>query len=108
MAKVGDFHENVIEWLSESDWATVTAHRQGLKNRLIKLSEENPDDVKIVAVNDDGTIVAHILRTYILIRKPKQMNYTDEQKEVNAKRLAEGLAKKRAENTRTAGVVEGK
>jgi hypothetical protein len=97
MPRTTDLHDNVIEWLSDADRATVTAHKQSLKHRLTKLAEENPDDVQIVAVNEDGTMVAHIPVSYILIRKPKQMNYTDEQKEANAKRLAEALAKKRAE-----------
>jgi len=74
--------ENVIEWIRGDKEVTVTfANNTRYNNKVRKLAEEYPDDVKIVADNKDGSIVAHLPLTYIKVSHPRQVNYTEEQRE---------------------------
>lgn len=53
-------NENVIEWLRGSKTATATLIKSRYSKRVKAYAEKYPDDVKILAENLDGSIVAHI------------------------------------------------
>lgn len=58
--------ECAIAWRRGDDYAEVTAYNGSrLKNRVMKLQKENPEDVKILAVNKDGSIFAHVPIQYV-------------------------------------------
>lgn len=78
--------ENCIEWISGNKTATVTFPKGKYATRVKKLAEKYPDEVTICHENKNGTIVAHIPVSYVRINKPKQMNYTEDQKEVMRER----------------------
>lgn len=62
------------EWYAE-----VSAYSGSkLKGRVLKLSEQFPDDVKILATNKDGSIFAHVPAKYVKLRAPKIL--TEEQR----------------------------
>lgn len=61
-----------------------------------RLEKEFPDDVKILARNNDGSIFAHLPYSYIKINPPRK--YSDEAK----KKAAERLNKMRSEKSNTA------
>ena len=93
--------ECVIEWIRGDKEVTVTfASHTKYNTKVRKLAEQNPEDVKIVAENPDGSIVAHLPLSYIKVNKPKQMNYSEEQKEAMRERL-----KSARENTQTTNLV---
>ena len=86
-------NENVIEWLRGDKVAAVTAPSSSkLKGMITRLNARYPDEVEILAANQDGSIFAHVPVEYVAIRKPKQMNYTDEQRA----ELSERMKKMRA------------
>ena len=86
-------NENVIEWLRGDKVAAVTAPSSSkLKGMITRLNTKYPDEVEILATNQDGSIFAHVPVDYVVIRKPKQMNYTDEQRA----ELSERMKKMRA------------
>lgn len=86
-------NENVIEWLRGDKVAAVTAPSSSkLKGMITRLNARYPDEVKILAANQDGSIFAHVPVDYVVIRKPKQMNFTDEQRA----ELSERMKKMRA------------
>lgn len=78
--------ENAIEWLDIDNEVTVTLHGGKLKNRVLKLAEEYPDEVtiKVDPEKNHGYLVAHLPRKWIKINPPRQ--YTDEQKLAIAER----------------------
>lgn len=79
-------NEFAIEWVKGAEYAGVTVPLgTALKLKLLRLAEEYPDDVKIMAENDDGFIFAHIPVRYIKISPPKKMS--DEQKETASERF---------------------
>lgn len=90
-------NECVIEWIPGRDYVGVTAKNgSSWKNRCEELEKEFPDDVKILARNNDGSIFAHLPYSYIKINPPRK--YSDEAK----KKAAERLNKMRAEKSNTA------
>lgn len=90
-------NECVIEWIPGRDYVGVTAKNGSFwKNRCEELEKKFPDDVKILARNNDGSIFAHLPYSYIKINPPRK--YSDEVK----KKAAERLNKMRAEKSNTA------
>lgn len=79
--------ENVIEWIDGDDYVAVTLSSRN-KNKLIKLAEKFPDDVDFVRENKDGSVFGHIPLKWVAMRKPRQVNYTDEQRKEIAERFA--------------------
>ena len=83
-------NENAIEWLDSRDKATVTLHGGRLKNRVLRLAEEYPDDVEIRREPDEngGFLVAKIPVKWVKITPPRRLELTDEQKEELRERLS--------------------
>lgn len=82
-------NENAIEWLDSRDKATVTLHGGRLKNRVLRLAEEYPDDVEVKREPDEngGFLVAKIPAKWVKITPPRRLELTDEQKEELMARL---------------------
>ena len=75
-----------IDWTnSETVWAS--GDEKKLKNTILRLAKEYPDDVEIKTwpEDNDGTIVATLPRSWVKIRPPKRL--TDEAKKKLADRL---------------------
>lgn len=81
--------ENAIEWLDGQTVATVTLCSQKLRNKVMRLAEQYPDDVEIRAEpeSNGGTVVAHIPRKWVKISPPPKREMTDEQREAARVRL---------------------
>ena len=76
-------NENAVEWLDNRQKATVTLHGGRLKNRVLRLAEEYPDEVEIRREPDEngGFLVAKIPAKWVKITPPRRLELTDEQKE---------------------------
>lgn len=84
-----DSGECCIEWIRHSETATVGLTKTDRMYSVVqKLAEKCPDDVKI-KYSSDGYMVAHLPRTWVTIRAPKQLS--EETKE----RLRENIRKAR-------------
>lgn len=75
----GDVKENAIEWYTGQRTITVTINQEKYKNKILKLAETHADQVKIVKVNDDGTILAKLPLKFLKISPPRKVS--DEQRE---------------------------
>ena len=80
-----DFKENVIEFVLNSETATVTFTQGRYITRIKELAKKKPDKCKITAENSDGSIVAHIPTSWIRINPEKELS--DEQRQAIAERL---------------------
>lgn len=80
--------ENVIEFFNNDKVATVTFSQGRYISRVKKLVEKYPNECKIVAENEDGSIVAKIPTSAIKLNIVKR-DMTEEQKQDGAKRLKE-------------------
>lgn len=85
-------NENVIEFFTNADTATVTFHQGRYKNKIRKLAEEKPDEVTILS-DENGFLVAKVPVKWIRIGVPRTVNMTDDQKAELAERLASSRKK---------------
>ena len=78
--------------------ASVTA-ASGMKwnNGIRKLAEKFPEEVQIIAVNEDGSIFAHVPSSWVKIQPPRRVEMTDEQKAAVAERFRLAREKLKAE-----------
>lgn len=83
--------ENGIEWVKDSEWATLSLSQRRMISRVKKLAEQHPEQCQILAENEDGSIYAHIPVSWIRINPG--MELTEEQKEKKAKTMRENIAK---------------
>lgn len=81
--------ENVIEWIKNSEIATVTFTQGRYITKVKDLAKKYPDRVEIVKENADGTLVAHIPVSAIKINIIER-NLSEEQKRLAAERLSKG------------------
>ena len=79
-------NENAIEFLRNTKTATVSFSQGKYISKIKKYAEAFPDDVKIVAENTDGSIVAYVPVKWIKISPPRQIS--EEQKEAARERLS--------------------
>ena len=81
----GDVRENSIEWITNSQTATICFTQGKMMNRIRKLAEQYPNEVQITAENGGDCLVAHIPYKWIKIAPPRQVS--DEQREVSRQRM---------------------
>lgn len=81
-----DCRENSIEWYNGNEIMTVTLSQKKFINKILKLAELYPDEVKVDIINDDGTILAHIPLRYLRFTRPRELS--EEEKEIARERLS--------------------
>lgn len=84
-------NENIIEWIRDSKYATVTFSQGRYITKIKKLAEQYPDECEIVAENPDGSIMAHIPTKWVKISRVVR-EITDEQREELSERMRNNLA----------------
>ena len=80
-------NENVIEWITNTDYATITVNQGSMKTQIRKLSKSKPQECFIVAENQCGSLCARVPRNWVTVRPPKKMNLSDKQREEIRNRL---------------------
>lgn len=78
-------NENCIEFLNNQHSITVSFCMPKWINKVNKLKEEHPDDVKILAENKDGSICAKLPIKYLKISVPRKVS--DEQRQAASERF---------------------
>lgn len=79
-------NEFAIEWTKDRDYAGVTVPSgTALKSKLMRYAESKPDEVKVMAVNKDGSAFFHIPINYIKVSPPRKVS--EAQREAAGERL---------------------
>lgn len=79
-------NEFAIEWIKGRDYAGVTVPSgTALKSKLMRYADERPDEVKLMAENNDGSAFFHIPINYIKISPPRKVS--DEQRKAAGERF---------------------
>lgn len=81
------YAENVIEFVRDGKTATLSLSQRRYITRVKQLAERYPDECKILAENEDGSLYAHIPVKWIRINPPAQL--TEEQQEKRTSRILE-------------------
>lgn len=81
--------ETSIERVQGTDYCTVFTAERKFINSLNRLKEEYPSEVEILTINEDGSMIAHVPFSWFkFIKPPVKREYTDEQKQTMAERMA--------------------
>lgn len=81
--------ETAIERVQGTDYCTVFTAEKKFINSLNRLKDQYPDEVEILTINEDGSIVAHVPYSWFkFIKPPTKREYTNEQKQAMAERMA--------------------
>lgn len=84
---MADLKETTWEHIYGDKTATMYTSERSRINELIRLREQYPDLVEIVAENKDGSIVVHIPAEWMRLRPKRKCNLTEEQRAAAAERL---------------------
>ena len=91
-------NEFAIEWINGRDYAGVTVPSgTALKSKLMRYSETRPEEVKVMAVNEDGSAFFHVPINYVKLSPPKKVS--EEQREAAGERLRKMWEEKKGEMT---------
>jgi len=84
--KMVDMRETAIDYIVGDEYLYYTASEQRLVTKLKKQSEAYPDEVKILAENDDGSVhVRSPIRWFKAPSPPKKVS--DEQRKAASERF---------------------
>ena len=83
--KFASNNENCVEFLNNQKTMTVSFCSQKWITKIKKLHKSNPDDVEIVAENEDGSICAKLPIKYLKISAPRKVS--DEQRQAASERF---------------------
>ena len=67
-------NENCIEWINNQKQITVSLCQEKWINKIKILKEKHPDDVIIMAENEDGSICAKLPIKFLKISAPKKVS----------------------------------
>lgn len=91
-------YENAIEFMDGQKMAAVTLHDRRLRSRILKLAEQHPDEVTVIARPDDrgqnGYLFAHVPVAWLKVIPPKVV--TEAMRE-NGRRLHRNLKNSESE-----------
>lgn len=66
--------ETVFEHEDGKDTLTVSACEKWSARKIRKLAEVHPEEVRIVAENEDGSLMAHVPLEWVSIRPKRKMS----------------------------------
>lgn len=81
------FNETVIDHVNGAEICSVTSGDRKIKNALAKLHEKRPDDVVMMALNDDGSVWYHVPWDYIHISPPRKLNISEDRRRELSERM---------------------
>ena len=87
---MSDFKETCVSYTSPDETLSFSSSEKKWINKIIKLHEQRPNDVRIICgpEDNDGMIYAMLPKSWLKISPPRQVNFTDEQRAAMADRLA--------------------
>lgn len=94
---MSDMNENVIEFLRNQDVATVTFCQPRFVNKVKALAIDYPEEVKITAENEDGSLVAHVPTRWICLKAPRQL--TEEERQALSDRAKKNFGRVTDDNS---------
>lgn len=95
MNQMWDVKENVIEFLLNQKIMTLTLTQRKLVNKVMDLANEWPEEVKVLHINEDGSIYAQMPTNYLKLNRPFRRELTEEEKERNRENLEKGREQKK-------------
>lgn len=87
--------ENVIEFLKGEQTITVTFSQRKYITKVKKMAKQYPDQVEIVAENEDGSLCAHLPLKALHLYISKKREISEDEREQMRKRMKERMWNKK-------------
>jgi len=86
---LADAKETCFDYLDVDDHAVFSTSERKWITRIMKLKEKYPDHVDIRCDPEEnyGELVAYVPKNWFKLSPPRQLNYTDEQREALMERM---------------------
>lgn len=81
------YNENCIEWIRDEKRATLSLSQRSIISRIMRYAETKPDECQVTAVNEDGSICAHVPVSWVRVSPPAKLNLSDEERKLRIERL---------------------
>ncbi len=82
---MGDFRETAVNYIVGEKFATFyTAEKSYIEN-VKSWQKEYPNEIKIKHINNDGSIICNIPKSWVKIKPPRKIS--DKQRELAAERF---------------------
>ena len=93
---MAELKETNIDIVSTEAHATVSSSERKYINKILKLHESYPDEVQIIIApeGNHGVLVAKMPKSYVKMSRPRNLNYTDEQRAALSDRIAAAREKR--------------
>ncbi|MBO5969970.1 MAG: hypothetical protein J6S14_15890 [Clostridia bacterium] len=93
---MAEIRETCYEQDADSKCGVITTNELGWIRKIQRLAEEYPEDVVIKLQPDEnyGYLLASVPTPWFVIRPPKKMNLSEEQKDALRERMAEARKKR--------------
>ena len=75
-----EIYEVVVDYVNGDHFITVSSTLKSWTKKIMKLHEEDPENVIIKHINDDGSIVATMPKAYLKLKKPAHRSISEEHK----------------------------
>lgn len=72
--------ETSYDYIAGNKYGTFFTSERKWINKIKSLAELNPDEVKIIKENDDGSILAHTPPSYFKLSPPKKVSEAQKRK----------------------------
>ena len=79
--------ETAINYCSDENFMTIYTQEKKWINKIYNWKTEYPNDVEIRIINRDGSIVAHIPKSWFKISPSRKRNMSEEQRAAIVERL---------------------
>lgn len=88
---MGDVKETSYIHTLEDDFGVITTNEYVYINRFMKLAEERPDEVEVMHHPDDnhGVLMVKVPKKWFVVRPPKVMNFSEEERTARSQRMRE-------------------
>lgn len=83
---MAELRETALDYIVGGDHICYSTSDQKRINKILKQAEEYPNDVKIIAQNDDGSIYAHLPMSWFKPPSPPK-KVSDKQREAAGERF---------------------
>ena len=81
------YNETTIDHLAGEELCGISTGERIMRNRLAKLAEQHPEQVTLIAANTNGSVYYKVPWRWVVVRKPKEMRYTEEQLAAMSERM---------------------
>lgn len=85
-----EIRETCYEQMGDRNRAVVSTNEAAWIRKILKLADTYGEEVRITQQPEDngGYLVAEVPKKWFVLRPPKKMNYTEEQKAAMQERMA--------------------